>query len=117
MPGKVRSIAFRLFGPFLILSRLVGWASPAWAQAKAAWPKLEEVIVVSKTHFDIGYTDLASRVVDRYRTSMADQDDGRQPRPAQRPGGPTTIRPGREGVARRAGPIRPDVGFRRGHLA
>jgi hypothetical protein len=36
-------------------------------------PRLEEVIVVSKTHFDIGYTDLASRVVDRYRTSMADQ--------------------------------------------
>ena len=31
------------------------------------------MIVVSKTHFDIGYTDLASRVVDRYRTSMADQ--------------------------------------------
>ena len=35
--------------------------------------ELEEVIVVSKTHFDIGFTDLASRVVDRYRTSMADQ--------------------------------------------
>jgi hypothetical protein len=34
---------------------------------------LEEVIIVSKTHFDIGYTDLASRVVDRYRTTMADQ--------------------------------------------
>ena len=31
------------------------------------------MIVVSKTHFDIGYTDLASRVVDRYRTTMADQ--------------------------------------------
>ena len=39
----------------------------------SAWPKLEEVIVVSKTHFDIGYTDLASKVVDRYRTAMADQ--------------------------------------------
>ena len=33
---------------------------------------LQEVIVVSKTHFDIGYTDLASRVVDRYRTTMSD---------------------------------------------
>ena len=46
---------------------------PAWAESASRWPKLEEVIVVSKTHFDIGFTDLASRVVDRYRTSMADQ--------------------------------------------
>lgn len=36
-------------------------------------PGVREVIVVSKTHFDIGYTDLASKVVDRYRTTMADQ--------------------------------------------
>jgi hypothetical protein len=36
------------------------------ARSASPWPKLEEVIVVSKTHFDIGYTDLASRVVDRY---------------------------------------------------
>jgi len=43
------------------------------AQDGSPRPKLEEVIVVSKTHFDIGYTDLASRVVERYRTSMADQ--------------------------------------------
>ena len=42
-------------------------------QEGSAWPKLEEVIIVSKTHFDIGYTDLASKVVDRYRTTMADQ--------------------------------------------
>ncbi|MFI5380376.1 MAG: hypothetical protein ACHRHE_13840 [Tepidisphaerales bacterium] len=48
-------------------------AVPASAENASRWPKLEEVIVVSKTHFDIGYTDLASRVVDRYRTSMADQ--------------------------------------------
>ena len=48
-------------------------AAPAWARQNSSWPNLEEVIVVSKTHFDIGYTDLASRVVDRYRTSMADQ--------------------------------------------
>ncbi len=35
-------------------------------------PKLEEIILVFKTHFDIGYTDLASKVVERYRTSMID---------------------------------------------
>ena len=34
---------------------------------------LEQVIVVFKTHFDIGYTDLASNVIDRYRTSMIDK--------------------------------------------
>jgi alpha-mannosidase len=34
--------------------------------------KLKEIIVVYKTHFDIGYTDLVSNVVKRYRTSMID---------------------------------------------
>jgi alpha-mannosidase len=33
---------------------------------------LREVIVVFKTHFDIGYTDMASNVVQRYRSSMID---------------------------------------------
>jgi hypothetical protein len=31
-----------------------------------------DIIVVFKTHFDIGYTALASEVIDRYRTSMID---------------------------------------------
>jgi hypothetical protein len=57
----------------LIVFALLHAVSPAWAEKNTAWPKLEEVVIVSKTHFDIGYTDLASRVVDRYRTSMADQ--------------------------------------------
>ena len=34
---------------------------------------VREVIIVFKTHFDIGYTDLAANVVQRYRTSMIDQ--------------------------------------------
>ncbi|MEN6604079.1 MAG: hypothetical protein ABFD86_16850 [Bryobacteraceae bacterium] len=34
--------------------------------------KLKEIIVVYKTHFDIGYTDLVSNVVNRYRTTMID---------------------------------------------
>jgi len=37
----------------------------------AATP-VREVIVVFKTHFDIGYTDMASNVVQRYRTKMID---------------------------------------------
>ena len=35
--------------------------------------KVEQVVVVFKTHFDIGYTQLAREVVDRYRTSMIDK--------------------------------------------
>jgi len=34
-------------------------------------PSLEQVIIVHKTHFDIGYTDLAVNVVRRYRTERA----------------------------------------------
>ncbi|MGA2257203.1 MAG: hypothetical protein ABSG53_21320, partial [Thermoguttaceae bacterium] len=33
---------------------------------------VEEVVVVFKTHFDIGYTDFARNVVAKYRTSMID---------------------------------------------
>ncbi len=65
----------RLFSAIRVVFVLSAFfvAARATAQSAPAWPNLEEVIVVSKTHFDIGYTDLASRVVDRYRTSMADQ--------------------------------------------
>jgi alpha-mannosidase len=35
--------------------------------------KVEQVVVVFKTHFDIGYTDLARNVVNSYRTSMIDK--------------------------------------------
>ena len=39
----------------------IATASPA----SAAERKLEEVIIVFKTHFDIGYTDLARNVVEQ----------------------------------------------------
>ena len=71
-PG-FRPTPLRFASPLLLWTWLVSAAIPAWGQDASRWPKLEEVIVVSKTHFDIGFTDLASRVVDRYRTSMADQ--------------------------------------------
>ena len=35
--------------------------------------QLEQMILVFKTHFDIGYTGLASEVVERYQTSMIDK--------------------------------------------
>jgi alpha-mannosidase len=34
--------------------------------------KVEEIIIVFKTHFDIGYTHLASDAINSYRTSMID---------------------------------------------
>jgi len=36
-------------------------------------PNLEEIILVFKTHFDLGYTRLASEVVEQYRTAFADR--------------------------------------------
>jgi hypothetical protein len=61
---------------------------------------VEEVVVVFKTHFDIGYTDMASNVVQRYRTTMIDDalevvDQNRDLPPAQQfawtiPGWPAT---------------------------
>ncbi len=35
--------------------------------------QVDQIIVVFKTHFDIGYTDMAKNVVERYRTTMIDQ--------------------------------------------
>ncbi len=57
----------------LLLSCL--WFLPFAGQAATSThsPAVREVIVVFKTHFDIGYTDMASNVVQRYRTSMIDQ--------------------------------------------
>jgi alpha-mannosidase len=50
----------------------LGAAEQASSGAPAATSKVREVVVVFKTHFDIGYTDMASAVVQRYRTSMID---------------------------------------------
>lgn len=36
-------------------------------------PSLKQVVIVFKTHFDLGYTDFASNVVSRYRTTMIDE--------------------------------------------
>lgn len=60
-----------LLAPIVLLA---AQATTAAEEAKpGAGPKLDQVIVVFKTHFDIGYTDLASKVVERYRTSMIDK--------------------------------------------
>lgn len=41
--------------------------------ASAANSKVQEIIVVFKTHFDIGYTDLVTNVLTRYRTTFLDK--------------------------------------------
>lgn len=51
-------------------------------------PGVREIIVVFKTHFDIGYTDMASNIVQRYRTTFMDGalkvvDQNRDQPPAQ----------------------------------
>ncbi|HOX58650.1 MAG TPA: polysaccharide lyase family protein [Candidatus Paceibacterota bacterium] len=43
------------------------------SQAVTLVPGVKEIVVVFKTHFDIGYTDMASNIVQRYRTTMIDQ--------------------------------------------
>jgi alpha-mannosidase len=73
--------------------------SAAQTQAPVA-SRLKEIIVVYKTHFDIGYTALTREVVERYRTSMIDKaldlaDESRGLPPEQRfawtiPGWPLT---------------------------
>jgi alpha-mannosidase len=47
-------------------------ASQPAGEASAS-PKVERIILVFKTHFDIGYTDMAVNIVQRYRTEMIDK--------------------------------------------
>ena len=53
-----------------LLSSIVTLAAFA---AEADRPAVQQVIVVFKTHFDIGYTDMAANIVQKYRTTMIDQ--------------------------------------------
>jgi len=45
----------------------------ACREAHAANPRVREVIVVFKTHFDIGYTDLVTNMLHSYRVEMMDK--------------------------------------------
>lgn len=53
-----------------VLFLLLSIASGSLGQAKPNSPKVKEVIVVFKTHFDIGYTDWADNVAYNYSNSM-----------------------------------------------
>ncbi len=57
---------------FLALGVLGVSAATAGDGAVARPPKVEHVWVVFKTHFDLGFTDLAENVFTRYRVNMMD---------------------------------------------
>lgn len=56
----------------LVVAGVVFQPGPSAAESPEP-PGVEQVIVCFKSHFDIGYTELARVVVDRYRTSMIDK--------------------------------------------
>lgn len=56
----------------LLLSLAVATSLPCPA-ANATTNQVREIIVVFKTHYDIGYTDLITNILTRYRTQFADR--------------------------------------------
>jgi alpha-mannosidase len=61
--------ALRLSALSLLVASLALTALPAQAETK---PAVDNVWVVFKTHFDLGYTDRIENVLKRYRTEMMD---------------------------------------------
>ncbi|HPD29431.1 MAG TPA: DUF5054 domain-containing protein [Phycisphaerae bacterium] len=56
-----------------LIAVLLSMASSRLAAQTTSPAQVKEVVVVCKTHFDIGYTDLVSNVLDYYRTTMIDK--------------------------------------------
>ena len=54
------------------VDELQGVTDPPHGDSVRSASPVREVIVVFKTHFDIGYTDMASKITDRYRTTFMD---------------------------------------------
>lgn len=52
---------------------LLGQVLPAAQPQRQPHAQLRQIVVVFKTHFDIGYSNLARNVVKQYRTSMIDR--------------------------------------------
>ncbi len=65
------AMSLRCLFPLVIAIGVAFASVPVMADGPST--KVEQVVVVFKTHFDIGYTDLARNVVNRYRTSMIDK--------------------------------------------
>lgn len=59
--------------PFALPTAFAADVGPRLQIGKADGDTLKEIIIVYKSHFDIGYTAMARDVVNSYRTSMIDQ--------------------------------------------
>ena len=92
-----RAVKQWFFRSSIVAALLATVAATALAAAPPAEPaigvKLKRVVVVFKTHFDIGYTDLASNVVRRYQNIDDRQRPGRLRRVAST-AERTSFRPG-----------------------
>lgn len=55
-----------------LLAVMVALGFCAGAETEAPFPNLKKVVIVYKTHFDIGYSEMARNVVHNYRTTMLD---------------------------------------------
>jgi hypothetical protein len=62
---------FHLVSRSLLTAAILALAAVSAARAESA-PKVEDVWVVFKTHFDLGYTDRVANVLKRYREEMMD---------------------------------------------
>ena len=58
---------------FVVLLSLLGDVQQTLAQAVPINPNVKEIIVIFKTHFDLGYTHRAKDIVQFYRTDMIDR--------------------------------------------
>lgn len=57
----------------VVLLSLLGGVQQTLAQTVAVNPNVKEIIVIFKTHFDIGYTHRVKDIVQFYRTDMIDK--------------------------------------------
>lgn len=56
-----------------LLALLASWSACAAGAEPATNSPVKEIIVVFKTHYDIGFTDLVTNILTRYRTTFADK--------------------------------------------
>ena len=67
-------IYFYIFGTLLLLlSSRNNKANAQNTKSKIETSNVEEIIVVCKTHFDIGYTHKVDELIPYYRTTMIDK--------------------------------------------
>ena len=73
MRNTIRIVLAAVFMGCAALAPFAGAQQQAAKPPESAKTPLEQVIIVYKTHFDIGYSALARDVVHQYRTAMVDR--------------------------------------------